>query len=181
MSSFEQNERSIDGVNSVSDYRRRILGNDELEEVAHFKLLHDWWKQKNEEKQHIPSRKDFNPAAFQKILPNIAILDLIYNGNEVTDFATALIGTGLTGVYGEHTGGLVSAFDNEYVVQTIFDAGGECIQRREPLGITSKAISEKLPFLRSFALYCPLATDHVHIDKLLIHISFEKSVSSLTL
>lgn len=176
MSSFGEDGRSIDAVNSISDYSRRLLTHDELEDIKYFKPLLNWWRQKYEEKRHIPSRSDFNPTAFQEILPNISIFEPIYKDEKLSDFITTLIGTELTKVYGEVTGELVTTFDNEYVVSTILNAGEECIKRREPLGITSQAISEELPFMRSFALYCPLASDHIHIDKLLIQVNFEKTV-----
>ena len=176
MSSFGEDGRIIDDVHSISDYTRHLLTHSELEDIKPFELLLNWWKQENEDKQHLPSRSDFNPVAFQEILPNIAIFEPIYSDEKLSDFITTLIGTKLTDVYGEVTGDLVSSFSNEYVVQTVFDTGKECLQRREPIGVTSKAASSELPFSRSYALYCPLATDHIHIDKLLVLVTFDKMV-----
>lgn len=177
MSSFGEDGRSIDAVNSIHDYTRRTVSREELEDIKHFKPLLKWWRQENKGQEHLPSRKDFNPAAFPAILPNIAIFEPIFKDGELTDCKTVLIGTELANVYGETTGELASKINNEYVVQTVLSSVGECIRTREPLGITSKAVSKELPFLRSFALYCPLATDHTHIDKILVHVSFDKACS----
>lgn len=173
MPSLGKNGKSIDKVNSISDYTRHLLTRDALQDITHFKLLLSWWKEKSKEKHHIPSRKDFNPVNFKSVLPSIAIFDPIFREGELVDLMPTLIGTGLTGVYGEATGKLISAFENEYLVQGLLGASRECLQKREPIGITAKAVSDKLPFMRSFALYCPLATDHTHIDKLLVQVSFE--------
>lgn len=176
MSSFGEDERNIDAVKSASDYTRQILPHEKLKDISHFEYLLNWWEQANQEKQQLPSRKDFNPAAFQTILPNIALFDVVYKDDGIADFTVALIGTELVNVYGESTGVTVSTFDNEYVVQTVLTIGRECLLRREPIGVISKAATLELPFLRSFALYCPLATDHTHIDKLLVQVSFESCV-----
>ena len=173
MSSFGEGSRSIDGVSNVLDYTRRIVSSDELEDINDFKPLLNWWRQINVEKRHLPSRKDFNPAAFKEALPNIAIFEPVLSNEELVNCKIVLIGTELTKVYGETTGELVTQTDNEYVVQTVLDSSRECILRREPLGITSKAVSKELPFMRSYALYCPLASDHIHIDKLLVQVTFE--------
>lgn len=174
MSSFGEDGRSIDSVNSIHDYTRRTVSREELEDIEHFKPLLNWWRQETQAKQHLPSRKDFNPAEFPAILPHIAIFEPIFKDGELTDCRTVLIGTELTKVYGEATGELASQINNEYVVQTVLSSVGECIRTLQPVGIKSKAVSKELPFLRSYALYCPLATDHSHIDKILVHVAFDK-------
>ncbi len=175
MSSFGKDGSSIDAVKSASDYKRQIVPHAELRDVSHFKFLLNWWEQVNQEKQRLPSRKDFNPADFQTILPNIALFDVSYGDGGIADFTVALIGTELANIYGEATGETVSTFDNEYVVQTVLTIGRECLIKREPIGVISEAATVELPFLRSFALYCPLATDHSQIDKLLVQVSFESN------
>lgn len=176
MSSFGEEKRNIDAVKSASDYERQMVLREELKDISNFEFLLNWWEQVNQDKQHIPSRKDFNPAAFQTILPNIALFDVVYKDDEPADFTVSLIGTELVHVYGEATGETVSTFDNEYVVETVLAIGRECLLRQEPIGVISEAATIELPFLRSFALYCPLATDHSHIDKLLVQVSFESSI-----
>ena len=173
MSSFGDDERSIDAVQSVSDYTRQVLTRDELKDIKHLEPLLNWWRQVNEETHRLPSRKDFNPTAFQNTLPHLAIFEPIYKDDELINCKTVLIGTELTKVYGEATGELSSTINNEYVAQTVLSSTKECIRRREPLGVTAKAVSKELPFLRSFALYCPLSTDHTNIDKILVHVVFE--------
>lgn len=176
MSSFGEDERTIDAVQSLSDYERQLVTHEKLKDVSHFKFLLNWWNQIYEEKQRLPSRKDFNPAAFQAILPNIALFEVFYRDDELADFSVTLIGTELVNIYGETTGVTVSTFDNEYVVQTVLHIGRECLIKREPIGVISEAATLELPFLRSFALYCPLSTDHTHIDKLLVQVVFESCV-----
>ena len=173
MSSFGEDDRIIDAVHNVSDYTRQVVTHEELKDISHFQPLLNWWTQVNEEKQHLPSRKDFNPATFKAILPNITIVEPVYKDEELVDFTTTLIGTELAKVYGEVTGKSISTHDNEYVVQAMLNTGKECLLRRKPVGIISKAASAELPFNRSYALYCPLATDQTNVDKLLIHVSFE--------
>ena len=177
MSSFGEKGRSIDDVHSLSDYDRHRVLPHEMESITHFQPLLNWWKKVDEEGQGLPSRADFNPVAFQSIIPNIAILDLIYEQDVVIDCRTALIGTALAEVYGEATGKLTTEINNEYVTQTILEAVRECVRTRQPVGIIAKAATENLPFLRSFVLYCPLATDRKNIDKVAIHISFESNSS----
>ncbi len=173
MSSFGEDGRSIDAVSNVSDYTRQIVDYDELESIAHFKHLVKWWRQVNEETHRLPSRKDFNPAAFQAILPNISLFEPIFENEDLINCKVLLMGTELTKVYGEGTGELLTDVNNDYVVQTVLNSMRECIRIRKPIGITSEAASEELPFMRSFALYCPLSTDNSHIDKILLHIVFE--------
>lgn len=170
MSSFKKDAKSID---KVSDYTRRILTHDELQDTTHCTSLLNWWKDKYEEKQGLPSRKDFNPAAFQAILPNIVIFNLVFNDEVLVDLIPTLIGTELTRVYGEKTGKLLSEHESEYVFQSVITSARECLRTGEPLGVEAKAVTQDMPFMRSFSLYCPLATDHTLIDKLIVQVSFE--------
>lgn len=172
MSSFGEDSRSID---SVSDYTRRILTQDELQDATLCKPLLNWWKEKNAEKQRLPARKDFNPAHFKNILPNVTIFNMVFSDEKLVDMVPTLIGTELTRVYGEMTGKPFSEHESVYVYQGVLAGTRECLQRAAPIGVEAKAISENMPFMSSFALYCPLATDHIHIDKMLCQISFESN------
>ena len=170
MTSFRK-DGNISAIKSASDYARRMLTHDELQDVTQCKSLLNWWTEKNEQ-QGLPSRKDFNPADFKGILPNIVIFKLIFNDEELVDLVPTIIGTELTRVYGERTGKLLSEHESEYIFQSILASARKCLQQREPLGVESNAISKEMPFAYSFSLYCPLAMDQSHIDKLLVQVSF---------
>lgn len=172
MSSFRE-DGDISAIKSTSDYTRRMLTHDELQDAAHCKPLLNWWKEKNEEELGLPSRKDFNPAAFQPILPNIVIFNLVFSDGELVDLFPTLIGTELTRVYGEKTGKLLSEHESEYIFQGVLTSARECLRKGEPLGVEATAVTQEMPFMRSYSLYCPLATDHTHIDKIIVQVSFE--------
>lgn len=175
MSSFGGEKREIDQIRSASDYVRYIIPHEEMVSLDQFKPLIKWWQSIHNEYGYLPSRKDFNPVDFSTQLPNISILEPVYEGSEITDYMTSLIGTNLTKVYGETTGVRASQIGNEYVAETVLATCGQCIQQRQPLAVTAKALSKDLPFMRSFALYLPLASDHQTIDKIMVYIFFEKS------
>ena len=66
-----------------------------------------------------PKRKYVNPAEIQPLLPYLAILETVCEGDELKDVRVRLIGTELATIYGEVTGTLISEHTNEDVARRI--------------------------------------------------------------
>jgi len=178
MSSFDDSQTLIKSVHNISDYVRTIIPCEELDFTPSFKETLSWWTVASKNNTRLPSRKDLNPKDLFRTLPNLSLFDIIYEGPKLVNLRTRLIGTKLTPIYGEVTGKLVTDLENPYVITGILNGCQESIKKRGPVAITAKAISEDMPFMKSYALYCPLSSDGEHIDKFLIVVHFENLADS---
>lgn len=131
-------------------------------------------------------RSDINPAEITPLLPHLALLDVINSAkdandmdggddhnadNEVqspSDYIFRLMGTSISGFYGELTGQSVRNLPNKQAVDRLLHACTSVMETRESLGIFARSLSDRKLHLQAVAMYIPLAGDHGDISQILI-------------
>lgn len=121
------------------------------------------------------SRADVSPAALGKYLPRITILEPVFDAEGVvTDARYRLMGTEISGLYGEATGELISSYHGEQVLARVCRIANHCIQTKAPALGLSKALSNGRQTVDVSVLYVPLSSDNETVNQFFIYSAVER-------
>ncbi len=125
--------------------------------------LFRFWSLKKAALGHLPSRRDISPVEIKKLLPHIAIADVIGGGE---DFCFRVCGTMITeGAGVELTGKSWSSFEG---TERIIARSRELVQTAEPYYLTNqRAHWAPKDFQHYAVLALPLARDGKTVDMVL--------------
>jgi hypothetical protein len=119
----------------------------------------------------LPSRTDFDPREFPRLLPNVMLVDLL----PAPDFyRVRLVGQVIIDFYGRNVAGLTP---REYLAPDALAAFGELIQQlvttRQPLCRTGRVYWQKDKTHKQYeSCLMPLGSDGETVDKVLAAIKF---------
>ena len=117
-----------------------------------------------------PRRTDLNPVDIKSILPEVALLDPVYDANGfVVDVKISLLGSKLDNFYGSMTGKLLSQFPVQAICMRIMEACKHCIESKKPIVVSADTLSDRKNYLAVTVLYVPMSDDGVVIDRIFIH------------
>lgn len=131
--------------------------------------------------QRLPKRSDLDPMHFKSQLPEIGLLEPIYDNDGVlVDLRALLLGTKIDQHYGAFTGQLVSSHPHPDVFGRMLEACQRCIVERKPIVVIAETLSTRSNVLDVIVLYVPLSEDNVTVDRIFLHnqISFKYSKNS---
>lgn len=118
----------------------------------------------------MPRRADVKPGDLKSALPEIAMVEPIYDAaGVVVDVKGLLEGTRLDSLYGPMTGILISEYSNKVVGDRIIQACKYCVEVAKPIVVIADALSEQKDFLAITVLYVPMSEDGALIDRIFIH------------
>lgn len=118
----------------------------------------------------LPRRADLRPRDLKSILPEIALVEPIYDAaGSMVDVRGLLEGTKLDSFYGPMTGMLISAYPNKLVSDRILQACRHCVELARPIVVSSDALSDQKNHLAITVLYVPMSEDGKLIDRIFIH------------
>ncbi len=135
--------------------------------------------------KRLPKRADLNPADMKPILPEVAILELLYDRNgSVTDAKTSLLGSKLDDYYGALTGKLVSQYPAREVSERVLQGCKYSSAIKKPFMTMADTLSEQKNFLATTALYMPMSNDGTQVDRIFLHLQvkpkyFKRRTNSL--
>ena len=118
----------------------------------------------------LPRRGDLKPEELKPILPEVALVEPLYDeGGVFTDVRGLLEGTKLDSFYGSITGKLMSEYPNKLVSDRILQACQRCVEIAKPIVVTADALSDQKNFLAITVLYIPMSENGTLIDRIFIH------------
>ncbi len=118
----------------------------------------------------MPRRDDISPEEMKAILPEVALLEPIYDETGlVVDAKGLLEGTKLDNFYGSLTGTLISDYPVPIVSDRILVACRRCIEIAKPIVVVADALSEQKNYLTITVLYVPMSNDGVRVDRIFLH------------
>ena len=118
----------------------------------------------------MPRRTDLNPEDIKPILPEVALLEPIYDAaGSFVDAKGLLEGTKLDSFYGSITGTLISQYPIPLVSDRILQACRYCIEIAKPIVVSADALSDQKNHLTITVLYVPMSSDGVLIDRIFLH------------
>lgn len=121
--------------------------------------------QNNAENKARPKRKDLDPADIVRLIPNISILDIRYEGNEVMDVYVRLMGTAMVKVYGEKTGKMLSDFRSKIISQRMYDTCDMVVKSKSVVVGSVSSFDEEKNFLKLLKVKIPLFDDDNNPDR----------------
>lgn len=126
----------------------------------------------------LPKRSDLNPMKFKESLPEIGLMEPIYDDNGIlVDLRALLSGTKLDQNYGSFTGKLVSTHPHPDVFERMLEACRRCVVEKKPIVVIAETLSTRSNMLDVIILYIPMSEDGETIDRIFLHnqISFKYS------
>lgn len=132
--------------------------------------LHAWWERKRREEERLPRRGDVNPAEIPRLLPHIALLDIL---RDPLDYRYRLIGTRLVEMMGgERTGKRMREVMNPPAIEGTVMLMTRLIETREPLAFSGRLFWLQKEYLGFHALVLPLSSGGEEIDMALMGLEF---------
>ncbi|MEQ9597039.1 PAS domain-containing protein [Parvibaculum sp.] len=121
-----------------------------------------WWERKREEEARLPRREDVNPAEIPRLLPHIALLDIL---RDPLDYRYRLIGTRLVETMGgERTGKRMREVMDPPAIEGTVMLMTRLIETREPVAFTGRLFWLRKEYLGFHALVLPLSSTGEEID-----------------
>ncbi len=118
----------------------------------------------------MPRRGDLSPEDLTSILPEVALLEPIYDAaGSFVDAKGLLEGTKLDNFYGSLTGKLISEYRIRVVSDRILQACRRCIEIAKPIVVSADALSEQKNHLAITVLYVPMSDNGVLVDRIFLH------------
>jgi len=118
----------------------------------------------------MPRRADLNPEDIKPILPEVALLEPIYDAaGSFVDAKGVLAGTTLDNFYGSITGTFISQYPVPLVSDRILRACKHCIEVCKPIVVSADALSDQKNHLMITVLYIPMSNDGVLVDRIFLH------------
>lgn len=144
--------------------KKEVHGPDELLTNGQ-KILFNYFQNKAPNKK-IFQRADFDPKDLPKLLPGIALFDIIEDqtGNCI-DAKTRLLGTGVANFYGEHTNSLLSEYANKKAAERVLSAIKQNQKSEKPVLCYGVSAVEEKSFFEIHGIFYPLANDQMKITQ----------------
>ncbi len=128
--------------------------------------------------KRMPRRADLNPVDMKPSLSEVALLELIYDdGGAFVDAKVSLVGGRLESFYGAVTGKLVSEYDAKEVCERVFQACKHCTEFKKPIMVMADALSNFKRYLTIAALYLPMSSDGITVDRIFLHAQVKSKYS----
>lgn len=135
-------------------------------------VLRYWLKTCPESGGIYPSRKDMKVTDLRNRLAYVAVLDIEANP---LDFRYRLVGTRLREfLYADYTGRSFRELEGKGPDSQIWDILNRVRTSEKPLYCEVPYVGPKADFKQASSLYLPLASDHVHIDKIMVVTNFKR-------
>ncbi len=118
----------------------------------------------------LPRRDDLKPGDLTSVLPEIALVEPVYDAaGGFVDAMGLLEGTKLDSFYGPMTGKLISEYPNKLVSARILQACKHCVEIAKPVVVSSDILSDQQNYLAITVLYVPMSENGTTIDRIFIH------------
>ncbi|MCK0068086.1 hypothetical protein [Kordiimonas laminariae] len=130
------------------------------------------------EGQRLATRTDFTPRDFQKYLPKIALIDLLYDASgKVEDGVLRVSGSDLDAIFGPSTGMKVMDHPSGVGYRCI-ETAKLAVRERANVLADAQEVHPSKPFWTSRSVNIPLADEAGKITQLLIYVSVESKTGT---
>jgi len=151
---------------SRSASKLTYLSDNDVAQIATFNKLTDYLASISKPGS-LPNRKQVHPSRFKELLPNLYILDVVWEKNEPVDFILRLMGTNVAHFYGEHSGKSIHTMENKEATNRIETCARKAITERCNIAVRVAALSSTEQHLKVSVLYCPLAKSDQVINQII--------------
>jgi hypothetical protein len=132
--------------------------------------LYKFWSEKKDTLGRLPGRADFSPLELKKLLPHIALLDVVRDGGSL-QFRFRLCGTRIAESCGVDLTGI--SWSDADIPEALLGRTHDLIDRKIPYHATNvRAVWAPKDFQHYSVLALPLATDGLVVDMILYGIIF---------
>ncbi len=117
----------------------------------------------------MPRRQELSPAKMREFLPNINLIDVVYDSSEATpDFRVSLQGQHGTEVYGQIANRRLEEVLPPHVVKRWRETFLTCFQAARPVRFCSKMLIGGRAWLEGEAFLAPLGDDETGVQSLFV-------------
>ncbi|WND01853.1 hypothetical protein QGN29_09850 [Temperatibacter marinus] len=128
----------------------------------------------------LPQRKDFDPKDFKKILPNLMLIDLIFEKDIVVDTLVKYEGSELDWVYTPHSQKLISKIPDKEVMERHLFMVNCAVMARKPITYSVDILNRKHTFWGGNFALVPFSETQQQITQILgIYVKKEGATPSL--
>ncbi|MEQ8266833.1 MAG: PAS domain-containing protein [Parvibaculum sp.] len=136
--------------------------------------LHAWWTGKRREAGRLPSRADVNPAEIPRLLPHIALLDIL---RDPLDYRYRLVGTRLVEMMGaERTGKRMREVLTPPAIEATVELMTQLLRTREPLAFSGTLFWLGKDYIEFETVILPLSSDGETVDMAVMGLEFRAKV-----
>lgn len=137
--------------------------------------LHAWWTEKQRAGGgRLPSRADVNPADIPRLLPHIALLDIL---TDPLDYRYRVVGTRLVEMMGaERTGKRMREVLTPPAIEATVELMTQLLRTREPLAFSGTLFWLGKDYIEFDTLILPLSSDGERVDMAVMGLEFRPKV-----
>lgn len=134
-------------------------------------FFHDYWLSLKAAKPK-PSRADVSPAALTRYLDRVVLMDVTRAGDDFS-LVVRLIGTFVTGHYGEISGKDIKDMENKAAAGRVYHLSGMMLRAGAPLMSLTPAFAPDRRHKEGIALYLPLYDENGEINMIMVAVDVQ--------
>lgn len=136
--------------------------------------MYAWWEEKRRMTGRLPSRADVNPAEIPRLLPHIALLDIL---TDPLDYRYRLVGTRIVEAMGaERTGKRMREVMTPPAIAATVEVIAQLLRTREPLAFSGTLFWLSRDYIEFETLILPLSSDGETVDMAVMGLEFRAKV-----